>query len=279
MSITRPSYFGVFLLLFSIFLHDSLQAQIDRPTGEPFLTRSEVIAQNGMVATSQPLASQVGLEILRRGGNAIDAAIGANAAMGLMEPTGNGIGGDLFALIWHEESGELYAINASGRSPLGLSYDELMDILDEMGEDGIPPYDLLSVSVPGAIDGWFEMHERFGSASMDDILAEPIKYAEEGFPVSEAIASAWQRSAPFLKEQPGAFKETFTIDGRGPEKERCLQIRIWETPSDYLQNRVVMLFTGVKSPKKLMNGCAKMMDICAMKILIIIRRTGLTRYQ
>ena len=218
MSITRPSYFGVFLLLFSIFLHDSLQAQIDRPTGEPFLTRSEVIAQNGMVATSQPLASQVGLEILRRGGNAIDAAIGANAAMGLMEPTGNGIGGDLFALIWHEESGELYAINASGRSPLGLSYDELMEILDEMGEDGIPPYDLLSVSVPGAIDGWFEMHERFGSASMDDILAEPIKYAEEGFPVSEAIASAWQRSAPFLKEQPGAFKETFTIDGRGPEK-------------------------------------------------------------
>ena len=218
MTNTGYSFLGIFFLLFSLVLQDTLQAQIDRPTGEPFQTRSEVIAERGMVATSQPLATQVGLDILRRGGNAIDAAIGANAAMGLMEPTGNGIGGDLFAIIWHEESQQLYALNASGRSPLNLSYDELMAILDEKGEDSIPAYDLLSVSVPGAIDGWFEMHDRFGSAAMDDILSEPIYYAEEGFPVSEAIASAWQRSAPFLKEQPGAFEETFTIDGQGPEK-------------------------------------------------------------
>lgn len=196
----------------------TLQAQIDREAGNQISTRSEVIAQRGMVATSQPLATQVGLQILRKGGNAIDAAIAANAAMGLMEPTGNGIGGDLFAIIWHEESGKLYALNASGRSPRGLSYDRLMEILDEKGEDDIPAYDLLSVSVPGAVDGWFEMHERFGTMDMGVILEEPIWYAENGFPVSEAISASWRRSVPFLKDQPGAFEETFSIDGRGPEK-------------------------------------------------------------
>ncbi len=193
-------------------------AQIDREAGNMISTRSEVIAQRGMVATSQPLATQVGLQILKNGGNAIDAAIGANAAMGLMEPTGNGIGGDLFAIIWHEESQQLYALNASGRSPRGLSYNRLMEILEEKGEDDISPYDLLSVSVPGAVDGWFTMHERFGSVSMEEILAEPTWYAENGFPVSEAISASWRRSAPRLSRQPGAFKETFTFDGRGPNK-------------------------------------------------------------
>ena len=206
------------LLISFIFSADILQAQIDREAGNLISTRSEVIAERGMVATSQPLATQVGLQILRNGGNAIDAAIGANAAMGLMEPTGNGIGGDLFAIIWHEESGQLYALNASGRSPMGLSYDRLITILDDMDSDDIPAYDLLSVSVPGAIDGWFEMHERFGSTPMDEILSEPIWYAENGFPVSEAISASWQRSASFLSGQPGAFEETFTIDGKGPEK-------------------------------------------------------------
>ena len=207
-------------VLFSslIFFTTDLIAQIDRESGESFATRSEIIGQRGMVAASQPLATQVGLQVLREGGNAIDAAIAANAAVGLMEPTGNGIGGDLFAIIWHAESEQLYAINASGRSPRGLSYDELMEILEEMDEDRIPPYDLLSVSVPGAVDGWFELHERFGSLPMESILAEPIWYAENGFPVSEAISMYWQRSAGFLSNQAGAFRETFTIDGRGPEK-------------------------------------------------------------
>jgi len=208
------------LLLFSaFFLADDGFAQIDRESpGESFVTGSEVIGQRGMVATSHALSTQVGLDVLKRGGNAIDAAIAANAAIGLMEPTGNGIGGDLFAIIWHAESEQLYAINASGRSPRDLSYDELVEILDEKGEDSIPAYDLLSVSVPGAIDGWFELHDKFGSLSMDQILAEPIYYAEEGFPVTETISMYWQRAASFLKDQPGAFEETFTIDGRGPEK-------------------------------------------------------------
>lgn len=201
-----------------LFITEPVVAQVDREAGEAIATRSEIIGQRGMVATSQPLATQVGLQILRQGGNAIDAAIGANAAIGLMEPTGNGIGGDLFAIIWHAESEKLYAINASGRSPRGLSYDRLMEILNEKDEDSIPAYDLLSVSVPGAVDGWFELHERFGSLPMSEILNEPIYYAEEGFPVSEVISTYWQRSAGFLSRQPGAFEETFTIDGRGPEK-------------------------------------------------------------
>lgn len=211
------SFITLFLLL--NFISENLQAQIDRPTGEPFLTRSEVIAQHGMVATSHPLATQIGLDILKNDGNAIDAAIAANAAMGLMEPTGNGMGGDLFAIIWHEESGQLYAINASGRSPLGLSYDQLLEELERIDSPNrIPPSTLLSVSVPGAVDGWFTMHERFGSLSMADILEMPTFYAVNGFPVTEAIASSWQNSVPVLRNRVGAFEETFTIDGRAPEK-------------------------------------------------------------
>lgn len=193
-------------------------AQGDRETGLPFASRSEVIAQNGMVATSHPLATQVGLDVLKNGGNAIDAAIAANAAIGLMEPTGNGLGGDLFALVWHAESQQVYALNASGRSPQTLSLEQLTEILKEQGRTSIDPLSLLSVSVPGAVDGWFELHERFGQASMADILAAPIHYAENGFPVTQAIAGAWGRSVPRYVDQPGAFLKTFTIDGRAPEK-------------------------------------------------------------
>jgi len=207
------------LLIVSATLPATVAAQIDRPN-EHFVTRSEVIAANGMVATSQPLASQVGLDVLRRGGNAMDAAIAANAAVGLMEPTGNGIGGDLFAIIWDADSETLYGLNASGRSPQGLSYEQLLEELEAKDADSIPGYDLLSISVPGAVDGWVEIHERFGTLSMQEILEEPIRYAEEGFPVSEQIAQSWQRSVPFILDQIGdigAFEATFTIDGRGPE--------------------------------------------------------------
>ncbi len=205
------------LIFLTIWMNGELMAQIDRQN-ERYVTRSEVIAANGMVATSQPLAAQVGLDILRQGGNAIDAAIATNAAMGLMEPTGNGIGGDLFALVWHEASGRVHALNASGRSPQGLSYEQLLGELGLIEADSIPPSSLLSVSVPGAVDGWFELHERFGELTMDCILQPAIDYAEDGFPVSEVIASAWQRSARILSGRAGAFVETFTIDGRGPEK-------------------------------------------------------------
>ena len=235
-----------FLFLFS----DSLFAQIDREAGMLHATRSEVIGQHGMVASSQPLAAQIGLDILKQGGNAIDAAIATNAATGLMEPTGNGLGGDLFAIIWHEESQQLYAINASGRSPLSLSYDDLMAELNKIGEDDIPPYHLLSVSVPGAVDGWFQLHDRFGSLDMSTILADPIMYAEEGFPVSEAISAGWQRSAPFLSEQPGALRKRLPLTDAVPGKEKFLKILTLETHSVCWQNRAAMRFTGVKLPKK-----------------------------
>ena len=210
--------FLIALLLIQSTSSTHLKAQIDRESGPPISTRSEIIAQRGMVATSQPLATQVGLQILKNGGNAIDAAIAANAAIGLMEPTGNGIGGDLFAIIWHQDTNRLYALNASGRSPLGLDYDNLIEILESKEETKIPPYDLLSISVPGAVDGWFSMHKKFGSLPFNEILEEPIWYAENGFPVSEAISSSWQSSARWLKNQPGSFLETFTIDGKGPKK-------------------------------------------------------------
>ena len=124
----------------------------DRITGEMFSTRSEVISQNGMVATSHPLASQIGIDILQNGGNAIDAAIAANAALGLMEPTGNGIGGDLFAIVWIEKEKKLYGLNASGRSPENLT----LEYFKENNFKSIPAYGPLPVSVPGCVDGWFE---------------------------------------------------------------------------------------------------------------------------
>ena len=219
--IHHTNYFSAFLIALLLFHFTSithLKAQIDRESGPSISTRSEIIAQRGMVATSQPLATQIGLQILKNGGNAIDAAIAANAAIGLMEPTGNGIGGDLFAIVWHEETKKLYALNASGRSPLGLGYDDLIKILDSKEETRIPPYDLLSISVPGAVDGWFSMHEKFGLLPFNEILEEPIWYAENGFPVSEAISNSWYSSARRLKNQPGAFLETFTINGEGPKK-------------------------------------------------------------
>ncbi len=210
----RPFFFFILLILAT---GGPLMAQIDR-LNERYVTRSEVAAANGMVATSQPLAAQVGLDILKQGGNAMDAAIATNAAMGLMEPTGNGIGGDLFAIIWHQDTESVYALNASGRSPRNLSREQLLTELEQLDADHIPPSSLLSVSVPGAVDGWFEIHNKFGGLSMDRILQPAIDYAEHGFPVSEVIADAWQRSVPILSDRAGAFTGTFTIDGRAPEK-------------------------------------------------------------
>jgi gamma-glutamyltranspeptidase/glutathione hydrolase len=186
----------------------------DRLTGRAFATRSEVIARHGMAATSQPLATQVALDILRRGGNAVDAAIAANAALGLMEPTGCGIGGDLFAMVWHAESQKLYGLNASGRSPSGLTYAHLVE---QQKRKQVPTYGPLSITVPGCVDGWFALHTRFGRLPMTKILAPAIEYAREGFPVSELIAHYWQLGADSRKDYPG-FAHTFLPDGRAPAK-------------------------------------------------------------
>ena len=197
------------LVIFSSF---NLFSQ-DRITGEMFSTRSEVISQNGMVATSHPLASQIGVDILQNGGNAIDAAIAANAALGLMEPTGNGIGGDLFAIVWIENEKKLYGLNASGRSPEGLS----LEYFKENDFKSIPAYGPLPVSVPGCVDGWFELHEKFGKIKMRDILNPTIKYAEDGFPVSELVSYYMKNASNNFKEYPN-FKETYYINDSTPKK-------------------------------------------------------------
>ncbi len=196
----------------------SLGAQVDRITGKSFATRSEVIAEHGMAATSHPLATQVALDILKKGGSAVDAAIAANAAIGLMEPTGNGIGGDLFAIVWDAQSKKLYGLNASGRSPRALDLKQLKVELKKLNRTTIPPHGHLPISVPGTVDGWFELHGKFGKLPMKDVLAPAIGYAKNGFPLSELIAWYWGRSAPTLSKQPGAFKETFTHDGVAPKK-------------------------------------------------------------
>src|SRR5512133_3564925 len=156
----------------------------DRITGRPFATRSEVIAQHGMACTSQPLATQAAIDILKAGGSAIDAAIAADAILGLMEPTGSGMGGDLFAIIWDAQTKKLYGLNASGRSPKSLT----REILLSKGLKSIPSLGPLPVSVPGCVDGWFELHKKFGKLSMTQVLAPAIRYAKDGFPVSELIA-------------------------------------------------------------------------------------------
>lgn len=205
------------LLCISALLISPLQAY-DRITGKDFASRSEVIATDAMAATSHPLATQIALDIMKQGGNAIDAAIAANAALGLMEPTGNGIGGDLYAIIWDAKTGTLHGLNASGRSPLGLSYDTLKAELDKLGRHDLPPHGMLPISVPGTVDGWFEMHQKFGKLPMPTILKPTIEYAEKGFPVTELIAYYWNRSVPILSPQPGDFKGAFTLNGKAPAK-------------------------------------------------------------
>ena len=183
--------------LFAFFFFIQYSVAQDRITGEPFATRSEVLGQNGMVATSHPLATQIGLDVLKGGGNAIDAAIAANAALGLMEPTGCGIGGDLFAIVWDGKTKKLYGLNASGRSPQKLS----LEYFEKEGMTKIPSHGPLPVSVPGAVDGWFELHQKFGSKPMTEILAPAIDYAEKGFPLTELIAWYMQRTIPFFESK------------------------------------------------------------------------------
>jgi gamma-glutamyltranspeptidase / glutathione hydrolase len=204
--------FGLFALLI---VGLRLNAQIDRITGKNFATRSEVVARHGMVCTSVPAATQVGIDILKRGGSAVDAAIAANATLGLMEPVSNGIGGDLFAIVYSAKENKLYGINGSGRSPLGLSYDQMKAELAKLHRETIPPTGMLPISVPGAVDAWAELHKKFGKLKLSDDLAPAIQYAEEGFPVTELIAYYWTFGPRLYKGLPGAFLETYTLDGKG----------------------------------------------------------------
>ena len=158
----------------------------DRNYGKLWATRSQVIAQNGMAATSHPLSTQAALDVLKAGGNAIDAAIAANAMEGVVEPHVNGIGGDLFAIVWDAKTKKLYGLNGSGRSPKSLTLAEFK----KRGLTHIPSTGPLPVSVPGAVDAWYELHKKFGSMPMSKILSSAVSYARNGFPVHGEFASA-----------------------------------------------------------------------------------------
>jgi gamma-glutamyltranspeptidase/glutathione hydrolase len=202
-------------------------AEEQRPSspGLPRATRSEVYATRAMAATSHPLATQIALDVMRRGGNAIDGAIAANAALGLMEPTGCGIGGDLFAIVWDpkadEGKGRLFGYNGSGRAPKAMT----IEFVRSKGVDEIPPLGPLPVTVPGCVDGWFALHGKFGKMPMQDVLAPAIGYAENGFPMAPVIADAWAISVRRLDKFPN-FKEQFTIDGRAPKAGET-----WKNPN------------------------------------------------
>src|SRR5437868_8033013 len=161
-----------------------------------------VVHKHGMVATSHPLAAEIGVQILQAGGNAVDAAIATNAAMGLMEPMSCGIGGDLYAIVWDAKTLKLYGLNASGRSPLKAN----RDFFAEKGLKEIPETGPLSWSVPGCVDGWEELRQRFGTMPLADLLEPAARYAEDGFPVSEVIAGYWRGAEPTLRRHPDSAK-------------------------------------------------------------------------
>jgi gamma-glutamyltranspeptidase/glutathione hydrolase len=184
----------------------------DRPHGPKQKTRSAVVARHGMAATSQPLATAAAIKVLQDGGNAIDAAIAANAVLGVVEPMSCGIGGDLFAIVWDAKSHKLYGLNASGRSP----YAATREYFREKHLDSIPIYGPLSWSVPGCVDGWEALRARFGTRPLADLLAPAIAHAEEGFPVSEIIAGDWKSGADSLAKIPSSA-ECFLPGGYAPK--------------------------------------------------------------
>ncbi len=177
-------------------------------------TRSPVVAEHGMVCAAQPLAVQVGVDILKAGGSAVDAAIAVNACLGLMEPTANGIGGDLFALVWDPKSNKLVGLNASGRAPMALTIDK---VKPDSADGTIPEYSPYAWSVPGCVDGWVELHKKFGVSSGRNARARRSRYAEEGFPVSPVIGGDWERALKRFADKPG-FKEVFMPGGRAPRE-------------------------------------------------------------
>lgn len=208
MSVPASLCSGLGIIMFSAVLFAG-----DRPSGRSFATRSEVIARHGMAATSQPLATLAAIDILRAGGSAVDAAIAANAMLALTEPTGCGIGGDLFAIVWDGKERRLHGLNASGRSPADLSRDEFV----KRGLKKIPSLGVLPISVPGCVDGWFELHGKFGKLPFSRLMEPAVRYAREGFAVTEIIAAGWKSGETVFRDQPG-FADVFLVDGKAPRK-------------------------------------------------------------
>jgi gamma-glutamyltranspeptidase / glutathione hydrolase len=263
-----------------------------RYSGAPHATRSPVIAQHGMAATSQPLATQIALDILKAGGTAVDAAIAANAALGLMEPTGSGIGGDLFAIVWDPATQKLYGLNASGRAPTGQTLDQLkreirkrqkrisLKVASQNIDDGtIPDWGAIAVTIPGTVDGWFTLHQRFGRLPMSKILAPTIGYARDGFPVSELIAESWsEEMARFRKlhergeiEDIANLEKVFLSQGKPPA-----QGALFRNPD--LANTLLQIAAGERDA--FYSGpTAKAMDVYFRRIGSPIRAADLAAHK
>ena len=200
------------IIVISLLIFSNLFAY-DRITGLPFASRSEVIGQNGMAATSHPLATQTAIDVLKSGGNAIDAAIAANAVLGLVEPTGCGIGGDLFAIVWDEKTNQLYGLNSSGPASEKMS----IDYVKQQGFEKIPAYGALPVTVPGAVAGWSALHDKFGKLSFENLFDNAIDYANDGFPVTELIAYYLDRSSSVFQDYEN-FSSVWMPSGSTPKK-------------------------------------------------------------
>ena len=216
--------FPILLTLLIVFISSELLAQ-DRLSGELFATRSEVIAKNGMAATNHPLASQIAIDILKQGGSAVDAAIAANAFLGFADPAMNGLGGDMFAIIWSAEDEKLYGLNASGKSPQGMTLENFR----ERNLNSVPASSPYAVTVPGVVDGWFEMHEKFGVLGFDELLTPTIDYARQGVGVPAEIADLmdfldrdlirfYGLPDDFVWEDLEYFSSIFRPEGRFPQK-------------------------------------------------------------
>jgi gamma-glutamyltranspeptidase / glutathione hydrolase len=185
----------------------------DRPMGPMAQSRSVVYARGGMACTSDPRATAAALAILNQGGSAVDAAIAANAVLGVVEPMSCGIGGDLYSIVWDSKTGQLSGLNASGRSPLSLS----REVFKEKGLNEIPNFGPLTWSVPGCVAGWFDLHERYGRLPMKHVLEPAIRIADEGFPVAPIIAGYWSRGATNFKDRPDS-QATYLLEGKRPPK-------------------------------------------------------------
>ena len=230
-------------------------------------------------ARACPLATQVGVDILKRGGSAVDAAIAANATLGLTEPVSNGVGGDLFAIVYSAKENKLYGINGSGRSPLGLSYEQMKAELAKLKRDTIPPTGMLPISVPGCVDAWSELHKKFGKLKLADDLAPAIHYAEEGFPVSELIAYYWGFGPRLYKGLPGAFLETYTLDGKGrtPAKGDIFKNPALANTLRLIGEQGLTFSTRVRSRTRSTPLCRRTAVICAKQISKNISARGSIR--
>ena len=202
---------SIAVLVLALVFGAMIMAGQDRNARSVSGTRSPVLARNGMICTSQPLATAAGLRILQEGGNAIDAAVAAAAVLNVVEPMMTGVGGDVFAIVYWNKTGELVGLNASGRSPYGMT----LEYLKKKGYTVMPQDGVDTITVPGAVDGWFSLLERFGTQKADRILGPAIEYAEKGFPVSEIIANEWQEQSARLARNPWAAR-TYLPDGRAP---------------------------------------------------------------